>query len=235
MSEKESLIRGSEESDHPRGRYQSLSSLFTPAGRSHHLPFTTNITTTTTTTTTSMTQQQHHGTDIESSGGQTSAQPSSPSPSSTSLPPPAPPPSSSCRQRILGVLRSNLLVFLLILALILGILLSMLLRQRPEPYSERELMYLKYPGELLMNMLKLLILPLIVSSLISGLTSLDTRSSGKLGFRAVVYYMTTTLMAVVLGIVMVLSIQPGKRGDQPKGDGTFRKLEPVDTFLDLLR
>ncbi|PVD23438.1 hypothetical protein C0Q70_16707 [Pomacea canaliculata] len=139
------------------------------------------------------------------------------------------------KQRLLGALRSNLLVLLLIAALVLGIVLGVLLRMREEPYSTRELMYLRFPGELLMNMLKLLILPLIVASLISGLTSLDTRASGRMGARAVVYYLTTTLAAVILGIILVISISPGTRGDKPVTEGEFKEVEPADTFLDLLR
>lgn len=139
------------------------------------------------------------------------------------------------RQRLLGALRSNLLVLLLIAALVLGIVLGVLLRMREEPYSTRELMYLRFPGELLMNMLKLLILPLIIASLISGLTSLDTRASGRMGARAVVYYLTTTLAAVILGIILVISISPGTRGDKPVTEGEFKEVEPADTFLDLLR
>ena len=147
----------------------------------------------------------------------------------------SPSPPRTMGDKVKAALRSNLLVLLLIAALLLGIVIGILLRLRDEPWSDRELMYLRFPGELLMNMLKLLILPLIVASLISGMTSLDTRSSGKLGLRAVVYYMTTTLAAVVLGIILVVSIEPGKRGDKPTGTKAFRKVEPADTFLDLIR
>ena len=61
-----------------------------------------------------------------------------------------------------------------------------------------------------MRMLKMLILPLIVSSLIVGLADLDQSASGKLGRRAVVYYMATTGLAVILGILLVVAINPGK-------------------------
>lgn len=141
----------------------------------------------------------------------------------------------TCGQKTRRILRNNLIVLLLIAALVLGIVMGVCLRLREEPYSDRELMYLRFPGELLMNMLKLLILPLIVASLVSGLTSLDSRASGKLGLRAVVYYLTTTLAAVILGIILVISIQPGKRGDKPVKEGEFREVEAADTFLDLIR
>ncbi|CAL1546345.1 unnamed protein product [Lymnaea stagnalis] len=139
-------------------------------------------------------------------------------------------------QKCLRLAKANLLVILLILSLILGVGLGAGLRSLDPPMNKREQMYLKFLGEILMNMLQLLILPLIVSSLISGLTSLDTRSSGKLGARAILYYLTTTLSAVILGIILVLTIRPGERGDQPvKGDTGVEKVEAADTFLDLIR
>lgn len=138
-------------------------------------------------------------------------------------------------QKILGILRSNLLVILLIIALVLGIGLGACLRLIDTPLNDREKMYLRFPGEILMNMLQLLILPLIVSSLISGLTSLDTRSSGKLGARAIVYYLTTTLLAVILGIILVISIRPGDRGSPRSGETVTKNIDPADTFLDLIR
>lgn len=161
-------------------------------------------------------------------------------------PSPTPPPTQASSDRpLLSLLRKNLLVLLLILALVLGVLLGVLLRLREEPYSPRELMHLRFPGELLMNMLKMLLLPMIVSNLVSGMTSLDTRSSGRMGCRAVTYYLTSMASAVLLGIGLVISIQPGKRGGQIRGDGDgdgggsvgreFRKVHPVDSVLDLIR
>lgn len=59
--------------------------------------------------------------------------------------------------------------------------------------------YLSFPGELLMRLLRMVILPLIMSTMISGLAALDIRSFGRIGTRAMVYYMSTTIFATVLG------------------------------------
>lgn len=60
-------------------------------------------------------------------------------------------------------------------------------------------MYINYVGDLFLRMLKSLILPLIVSSLVSAIGSLDLSLSGRIGARAIGYYMITTVCAVVLG------------------------------------
>ena len=60
-------------------------------------------------------------------------------------------------------------------------------------------MYVTYVGKLFLRMLKALILPLIIPSLVAAVGSLDMSISGKVGSRAVGYYMATTVMAVILG------------------------------------
>uniref|UniRef100_H2RPC2 Amino acid transporter n=1 Tax=Takifugu rubripes TaxID=31033 RepID=H2RPC2_TAKRU len=134
-----------------------------------------------------------------------------------------------------GFLQRNLFVLLTISAVALGVILGF--ATRPGKLSPREIKYLTFPGELLMRMLQMLVLPLIISSLVTGISALDNRASGKMGTRAVIYYMLTTLIAVFIGICIVTIIKPGKGSrDIPAGDE--RNIEPVppaDTFLDLIR
>ncbi|KTG44058.1 hypothetical protein cypCar_00008015 [Cyprinus carpio] len=48
-----------------------------------------------------------------------------------------------------------------------------------------------------------------VAAVALGISSLDSKASGKMGIRAIVYYMVTTFIAVFIGIVMVIIIRPG--------------------------
>ena len=64
--------------------------------------------------------------------------------------------------------------------------------------------------------------------------SLDLRVSGRVGVRAVLYYLTTTAMAVTLGIVLVVTIQPGVGTDTEKGTNKARNVTTADTLLDLV-
>ena len=131
--------------------------------------------------------------------------------------------------------KEHLLVLMLIAAMALGIGVGAALREKQPPFTERELVYFNFPGELLMRMLKMLIIPLIVSSLISAVASLDSKASGRIGGMAVLYYMITTLMAVIIGILLVVAINPGRYKADPQKAGNSRLVSPVDSLLDLIR
>ncbi|XP_047656931.1 solute carrier family 1 member 9 isoform X1 [Tachysurus fulvidraco] len=115
--------------------------------------------------------------------------------------------------------------------------MGLLLRYIPELDSDM-LTLVSFPGDILMRMLKMLILPLVISSLITGLAGLDARSSGRMGTRAMVYYMSTTIIAAVLGVILVLGIHPGNpklRSNQTSTGHTNQEVSSMDAFLDLIR
>ncbi len=65
-------------------------------------------------------------------------------------------------------------------------------------------------GDLFLDALKMMIIPLIVAAVISGVTSLgDIRKLGKVGGFTILYYALTTASAVFIGLVVVNLIQPG--------------------------
>uniref|UniRef100_A0A668T053 Amino acid transporter n=1 Tax=Oreochromis aureus TaxID=47969 RepID=A0A668T053_OREAU len=144
-------------------------------------------------------------------------------------------PQSKCAQ-ICSKMFKNLLLTLTVLGVILGAVAGMLLRVA-SPIHPDIVMVIAFPGDILMRMLKMLILPLIISSLITGLAGLDAKSSGRLGTRAMVYYMTTTVIAAILGVILVLVIHPGNPklkenlGEGEKNDD----VSSLDAFFDLIR
>jgi Na+/H+-dicarboxylate symporter len=65
-------------------------------------------------------------------------------------------------------------------------------------------------GDLFLNALKMMIIPLIVAAVTSGVAALgDVRKLGRLGGVTVVYYLCTTCVAVAVGLLMVNLIRPG--------------------------
>lgn len=66
-------------------------------------------------------------------------------------------------------------------------------------------------GTLFLKALKMIIVPLIMASMIVGITGLgDVRKLGRVGGLTVLYYAVTTGLAVALGVVMVNLIEPGR-------------------------
>jgi len=69
-------------------------------------------------------------------------------------------------------------------------------------------------GGLFLQVLKLLVIPLVVTSMICGITALgDVRKLGNIGIMTVGYYLSTAGVAVFTGIVLVLVIKPGINAD----------------------
>ncbi|KAL4228027.1 hypothetical protein ACF0H5_013465 [Mactra antiquata] len=137
--------------------------------------------------------------------------------------------------RILQFVKDNLLLILTIAGVVLGVILGFILRlAQPSPDA---IMIIAFPGEILMRALKMLILPLIVSSLIIGVSSLDAKASGHMGLRTLVYYFGTTFLAIIIGVILVVSIHPGDpvlkdETAVAKGDS---RITSLDAFLDLIR
>jgi len=103
----------------------------------------------------------------------------------------------------------------LIFAVVLGLLVS------PDttflglhPYS-----IFDFIGTLFLNALKMIIVPLIVASLITGIAGIGgTRGLGRLGGKTIVYYMTTSLLAILTGLLFVNLFAPGLIDCQPARD-----------------
>ncbi len=71
--------------------------------------------------------------------------------------------------------------------------------------------YIKPFGTIFINLLKLIAIPLILASLIKGVSDLkDISKLSQMGGRTVLTYVTTTLIAVTIGLILVNTIQPGK-------------------------
>ena len=147
-----------------------------------------------------------------------------------------------CWLRVWRIIRQDILLFLIIIGVVVGFIIGAAANPSVNDIVDPEekattIMLIGFPGELFMNMLKMLILPLIVASLICALATLDSNATGKIGRRTVLYYLMTTLLAVILGIVLVISIRPGESGNKQEGEqkpltGPHRNL---DSFLDLIR
>jgi proton glutamate symport protein len=76
-----------------------------------------------------------------------------------------------------------------------------------------------FVGQLFLNALKMLIVPLIASSIALGVAGLgNTDSLGSMGLKTLTFYLLTIATAIVAGLVIVNVVQPGIVDGQPAGD-----------------
>lgn len=67
-----------------------------------------------------------------------------------------------------------------------------------------------FVGDLFMRALKMLIVPLIVTSVVSGIASLQgVQGFGRLGMKTALFYIVTSLLSILLGLLLVNLIRPG--------------------------
>ena len=64
-------------------------------------------------------------------------------------------------------------------------------------------------GQILVAMLKMIVIPVIFLSLISGAASLPTKEFGKIGIKVIVWYFLTSLFAAVVGSFLAVAFNPG--------------------------
>ncbi len=72
------------------------------------------------------------------------------------------------------------------------------------------MLHLKFLGTIFLNSLKMVVIPLVVASMIIGVTSLgDVRTLGRTGVKTLLFYLFTTGASVLVGLVLVNILQPG--------------------------
>ncbi len=86
-------------------------------------------------------------------------------------------------------------------------------------YNNKPIDWISWLGVLFLRALKMLIIPLVFSSLISGVANLGGGDNlGRLGIKTLGYYMLTSLLAIVTGLFFVNLIQPGVGMSPDVGD-----------------
>ncbi|XP_043972712.1 excitatory amino acid transporter 3-like isoform X3 [Gambusia affinis] len=105
-------------------------------------------------------------------------------------------------------MRGNLLQVFCLLGVILGFGFGFLLRATTV-ITEKLREWMSTPGEVLLNMLKMFAVSLIVTSVLSGVTGLNTKMSRKTAIITGTFICGSTFIVVILAMVLTLTIQPG--------------------------
>ncbi len=81
-------------------------------------------------------------------------------------------------------------------------------------WNDFTLSYIQPFGDIFINLLKLIAVPLVLFSIISGVTSLGSiKKLGRMGIKTLLTYIATTMAAVVIGLALVNVFQPGSGAD----------------------
>jgi len=91
-----------------------------------------------------------------------------------------------------------------IIGMVLGIIVGIIFKEQVLPFVEPL-------GKVFIRLIKMLIVPLIFFSLISGVTSIgDPKKMGRIGAKATISYLITTAFAITIGIAVGYFLKPGE-------------------------
>lgn len=102
------------------------------------------------------------------------------------------------------------LAWQILIALILGVIVGSFLHNSPEYREMLTDNFLNPLGKIFINLIKMIVIPLVLSMLILGIAnSGDGKSVGKLGVKTIFYFEVITTVAIIVGIVAANVFQPG--------------------------
>ena len=120
------------------------------------------------------------------------------------------------------------------IALVLGCILGGILIAVPggAAFSAR---YIKPIGTIFINLLKFIVVPIVLFSMVCGMISMkDIKKVGSIGWKTMVYYICTTVIALVIGLVLANIFKGGFPQLSTEGLGTWDKATSADFMTTLV-
>ncbi len=96
--------------------------------------------------------------------------------------------------------------------MILGVLVGQMLHAFVDAAVVKESVapWLKLLSDIFLNLIKLLVAPLVLSTIVVGIAHMgDSNALGRIGFRAILWFITASFISIALGLIMVNLFQPG--------------------------
>lgn len=138
----------------------------------------------------------------------------------------------------------------IIIGLVLGLIWGLI--SAIVGFNEFTLDFVKPFGTIFITLLKLIAVPLVLVSLVAGVTSLnDTASLSRMGGKTVLIYLLTTIFAISIGLLAVNLIKPGKSlpeatkielqetykdniGEKEEGAAKIKERRPLDFLVEIV-
>ncbi|MCT4601729.1 MAG: dicarboxylate/amino acid:cation symporter, partial [Marinifilum sp.] len=129
---------------------------------------------------------------------------------------------------VTNLTNANILLISIVIAIFLGFIVGGLFPKLALEFS--------IFGEIFLNILMMLVVPMVVLSMLVGISKLDNlRNLGKIGSKTLVYYLSTTAISVCLGIVLVNFIQPGSGLDIQLPEGNEQYISKSTAISETLK
>ncbi|MCB1109875.1 MAG: dicarboxylate/amino acid:cation symporter, partial [Chlamydiia bacterium] len=117
----------------------------------------------------------------------------------------------------------------ILIGLVLGIITGLILNKQVE--------ILSMIGKAFIDLLKMLVGLIVFSSLVVGMCHIsDPKKLGRIGLRTIAFYVVTTVIAIVIGLIIVLMVQPGLGLSLalPNGHGSGGNLSLIDFIFSIV-
>lgn len=119
------------------------------------------------------------------------------------------------------------------ISLILGVLAGLALQN----HADFAVNYIKPFGTIYLNLIKMIVVPVVLLSIIQGIVSLqDVKKVGSIGVRTVVFYLCTTALAVTIGLLFANVMQVGAGYTLPAESLTYEASQApsfMNTFVNI--
>lgn len=113
-------------------------------------------------------------------------------------------------KKVFGWYFKSNLAYRILGALVIGSIIGMMVPKGVILFGNTTLLSVIAPfGDLFIRLLKMIIVPIIVASLIMGTSSIEPSKLGRVGGKAVFFYFITTLFAIVIGLACAFVFRPG--------------------------
>jgi len=116
--------------------------------------------------------------------------------------------------------KKNRLTIYIIIAMFLGIAVGYLVHEQADPETIKAFSKnVKLLGTIFIRLVKTIIAPLVFSTLVVGIAKLgDLKTVGRIGGKAMLWFVSASLVSLLLGMVLVNVFQPGSYIDLSQGD-----------------
>lgn len=102
------------------------------------------------------------------------------------------------------------LAWQILIALVLGVIVGAILHDQVELRDYVVANFLKPAGQIFISLIKMIVVPIVISTLILGIAGVgDSKKLGTLGLKTILYFEVITTVAIILGIFLANTFQPG--------------------------